>query len=32
MNAMRRESVVITWGEVMTALLTLGIVIFLWRV
>jgi hypothetical protein len=27
---MRRESVVITWGEVTTALLTLGIVTFLW--
>jgi len=27
---MRRESVVITWGEVMTAWLTLGIVTFLW--
>jgi hypothetical protein len=27
---MRRESVVITWGEVTTAMLTLGIVTFLW--
>jgi hypothetical protein len=29
---MRRESVVITWGEVTTALLTLSIVTFHWRV
>jgi hypothetical protein len=29
---MRRESVGITWGEVTTALLTLGIVMFLWLV
>jgi hypothetical protein len=29
---MRRESVGITWGEVMTAWLTLGIMTFLWRV
>jgi hypothetical protein len=29
---MRRDSVVITWGEVTTALLTLGILIFLLRV
>jgi hypothetical protein len=29
---MRRESVVITWGEVTTALLTLGIVTFLFFV
>jgi hypothetical protein len=27
---MRHESVMITWGEVTTALLTLGIVTFLW--
>ena len=27
---MRDESVGITWGEVMTAVLTLGIVTFLW--
>jgi len=29
---MRRESVMITWGEVITAVLTLGIVMFLWLV
>jgi hypothetical protein len=29
MSAMRREAVEITWGEVMTAVLTLGIVTFL---
>ena len=29
---MRRDSAVITWGEVTTALLTLGIVTFHWRV
>jgi hypothetical protein len=29
---MRRESVVITWGEVTTAMLILGIMTFLWRV
>jgi hypothetical protein len=29
---MRRESVVITWGEITTALLILGIMTFLWRV
>jgi hypothetical protein len=29
---MRRDSVVMTWGEVTTALLTLGIVTFLWLV
>ena len=29
---MRRDSVVITWGEVTTALLTLGILILLLRV
>jgi hypothetical protein len=29
---MRSDSVVITWGEVTTALLTLGILIFLLRV
>jgi hypothetical protein len=29
---MRRESVVITWGEITSALLTLGILIFLLRV
>jgi hypothetical protein len=29
MSAMRRKSVEITWGEVMTAVLTLGIVTFL---
>jgi len=29
---MRRDSVGITWGEVTTALLTLGIVTFLFRV
>jgi hypothetical protein len=29
---MRLDSVVITWGEVTTALLTLGILIFLLRV
>ena len=29
---MRRDSVVIAWGEVTTALLTLGILIFLLRV
>jgi hypothetical protein len=29
---MRRDSVVITWGEVTTALLILGILIFLLRV
>jgi hypothetical protein len=29
-RAMRYESVGITWGEVMTAVLTLGIVTFLW--
>jgi hypothetical protein len=29
---MRRDSVVITWGEVTTALLTLGILIFFLRV
>jgi hypothetical protein len=29
---MRRDSVVITWGEVATAVLTLSIVMFLWRV
>jgi hypothetical protein len=29
---MRRDSVVITWREVTTALLTLGILIFLLRV
>jgi hypothetical protein len=29
-SAMRDESVGITWGEVMTAVLTLGIVTFLW--
>ena len=27
---MRYESVGITWGEVMTAVFTLGIVTFLW--
>jgi hypothetical protein len=27
---MRRDSVMITWAEVTTALLTLGIVTFLW--
>jgi len=27
---MQRDSVVITWGEVMAAWLTLGIVTFLW--
>jgi hypothetical protein len=27
---MRHESVAITWGEVTVALLTLGIVTFLW--
>ena len=27
---MRYDSAVITWGEVMTAVLTLGIVTFLW--
>jgi hypothetical protein len=29
---MRRESVVITWGEVTTAMLILGIMTFLWHV
>jgi hypothetical protein len=29
---MRRDSVVISWGEVTTALLTLGIMTFLWLV
>jgi hypothetical protein len=29
---MRRDAVGITWGEVATAVLTLGIVMFLWRV
>ena len=27
---MRQDSVAITWGEVTSALLTLGIVAFLW--
>jgi hypothetical protein len=29
MRTMRRESVVITWGEMVTALLTFGIITFL---
>jgi len=29
---MRRDSVGITWGKVITAVLTLGIVMFLWLV
>jgi hypothetical protein len=29
---MRYDSVGITWGEVMTAVLTLGIMTFLWLV
>jgi hypothetical protein len=31
-NTMRRDSVEMTWGEVATALLTLGIVTFLFLV
>jgi hypothetical protein len=32
MHAMRRGAAGITWGEVTAAVLTLGIVTFLWRV